>query len=323
MHMDKVTCLMLTFDRFDCFRQSFRCYCDQTYPEKELLIVSHGDKRYQTQVIDYISASGRTDVRTIFLSSRQPLGALRNLAVAEASTRLVCQWDDDDLSHPTRLSVQIAALRTAQADASYLLDHLHLFRDSNSISWCDWSRARRDFGHPGTLLGYTHSLPLYHPDMRLDEDSQLQQSLLAKGARIALLGGFGYLHVYVCHGNNVFKRHHHQMLTRCYGLERETLRAKARLIWDALNAYPIEPPVTIVGHNGDPAFTWRTGEHLLEDCEPEAIPAAKVYAISRNHRNAPSAALDHVNDAIVARCQEVGLAVTRTSDVDISLVNAA
>ena len=34
-------------NRFDFFVKSFKCYEDQTYPNKELVIVNEGPKEYQ------------------------------------------------------------------------------------------------------------------------------------------------------------------------------------------------------------------------------------------------------------------------------------
>ncbi|RXL88910.1 glycosyltransferase, partial [Citrobacter sp. AAK_AS5] len=48
------------------------------------------------------------------------LGALRNQSVAQACGEYLALWDDDDLSAPHRLELQLSALLTLQAGACLL-----------------------------------------------------------------------------------------------------------------------------------------------------------------------------------------------------------
>jgi len=47
-------------------------------------------------------------------------GELRNAGIARASGGLLCVWDDDDLSHPDRLTLQWRALAATGARAVFL-----------------------------------------------------------------------------------------------------------------------------------------------------------------------------------------------------------
>ena len=151
----KISCLMLTRDRFDLFRRSFECYSYQTYANRELVVVANGSADYNELVSRYIQERGRQDVVLECVSDEHPLGYLRNVSLDSGSGDLICQWDDDDLSHPDRLRLQAFGLQVASADASYLLDHLHYFSSAQRLFLNDWRRSRRDLGLASTLLSRT------------------------------------------------------------------------------------------------------------------------------------------------------------------------
>jgi len=247
---------MLTYNRFEQFKRSFGCYCKQSHPDKELVIVSHGDSEYQKRVAQHITESGRTDVRFVRLKTRRPTGALRNIAIQEASGDIVCQWDDDDLYHQDRVQIQLAALLHAEADGSYLLDHLHYFTDTRRMFWCDWTRSRREFGSPNTLMAVKTCLPSYDERLYLNEDSQLQGLLYSAGVRMALLRGFGYSYVYTCHSANICTRFHHEQIARMFGAEAETIRVRQPIIEAALANLEMQGPILVCDHLGEPVFTW-------------------------------------------------------------------
>jgi glycosyltransferase involved in cell wall biosynthesis len=305
---------MLTFNRSEHFERSFACYCNQTYPNKELVIVSQGDEDYRAIIRNRIALSGRADVRTVFLSPDIPLGTLRNVSVEESSGDLVCQWDDDDLNHPDRIAVQLAALQAFGAQASFLLDHLHLFVDTKRIFWCDWVRSRRDFGHAGTLLAYRRTLPRYNSALSSDEDSGLQQALFLQGARIALLRSIGYLYVYVYHGRNVFSRQHHQTLARWLGLERDTLVGRTKTLCRALEVLSIDPPIEVVDYLEEHVFTW-SGEKNPADADmSEQLQSEPTAFVVSNRKSGVTPQVSTVTGrAMARRCEEVGLRVEEYS----------
>lgn len=257
--LEPVSCLMVTQERLDEFRRSFACFCAQDYPTKELVIVTCGSEEYQSRIRAWVESSGRTDVRYVCLQSVMPLGALRNVSCDSARYQLVCQWDDDDLYHPHRLTAQIRAMRWTKSRANFLLDHFHLFRDTGQLYWCNWARSQSHVGFPASLLAYKDVLPRYKEDLTQDEDSVVQAAMIRQNTRISVLAGVGYVYVYVYHGSNVFNRAHHTALTKRYGLEAATLRERASEIHAALYAHSIDPPVSVVDHSGREVFAWAGG----------------------------------------------------------------
>jgi glycosyltransferase involved in cell wall biosynthesis len=282
---------MVTDGRFDCFRRSFLSYCGQRYKNKELIIVTCGSHDYKRQLREYVLSSQRQDVLCVFAEERMSLGALRNLALMQASGPLICQWDDDDYSHPLRLLVQVGIMTEAHAEASYLRDNLHFFCDSRQLFWCDWLSSAKHIGLPGTLLAYKSVVPSYNELLDRREDSEVQNALRSK-TRVAILGGIGYLYLYNYHGTNVFQRSHHAGLVAAYGLEAPTIINKRGILSKALEAYRdwLEPWAVVTDALGTPVFRW-TPESRVSEAEQRIAIRCNVRifgpgsngAVSRPH----------------------------------------
>ncbi|HEX6390539.1 MAG TPA: glycosyltransferase, partial [Solirubrobacteraceae bacterium] len=98
-----ISCLMVTRDRLRLAKAAIASFALQTHPNRELVIVTDGSERYRGALARYVDAIGIDGVRFVVPDEQDlPLGALRNLAVAAARGEIVCQWDDDDYSHPER-----------------------------------------------------------------------------------------------------------------------------------------------------------------------------------------------------------------------------
>lgn len=196
-----VSCLMVTRDRPELARRSVRCFLRQEYPACELVIVDDGADRSLEQ---WVSGLAEPRVRHLRLpDDRLPLGELRNRAVEAAAGELVAQWDDDDLSHPQRLALQVAVL-TANGAAAALLER--------QIIWWPGRRrlalsSRRIW--EGSFLARKSTLTPY-PPLRRGEDTPVIEALLREH-QVVLLDA-PWLFVYCCHGDNTFNAAHWQSL---------------------------------------------------------------------------------------------------------------
>ena len=117
-----VTAVMITGlkrERYPMARISIECFKSQTYPNKNLLIVNHGEESL---------CSNDSRIRELRLqkSRWQTVGDLRNLALEHATGDFIINWDDDDWHHPRRMEVQMKAqmetrMKDGQEDAAVLL----------------------------------------------------------------------------------------------------------------------------------------------------------------------------------------------------------
>lgn len=199
-----VSAMMVTRDRPHKARFALDCFRRQTYPNKELVIVDDGnDDTLAREVAELADPR----IRMVRRPDRgELLGVLRNVAVAEAAGTFVCQWDDDDLSHPLRLEAQIRAIRRTGAQVSVL------------TRWTLWWVAARRFAigeqrmWEGSLVVRKDLVPPY-PNKWIAEDTDVVAQLMDT-ACIAELDQ-PRLYVYIVHGTNTwFPRHFEQFWDR-------------------------------------------------------------------------------------------------------------
>ncbi|MDR3522126.1 MAG: glycosyltransferase family A protein [Acidocella sp.] len=93
----------------------------------------------------------RSDIKIIQPAGCLNLGQLRNIAREAASGEVTCQWDDDDLYHPLRLSTQLRALMEGAYEATVLQDVMQYKPDACAMYLTNW-HATPCGAHPGTLM---------------------------------------------------------------------------------------------------------------------------------------------------------------------------
>jgi glycosyltransferase involved in cell wall biosynthesis len=259
VNLPKISCLLVAAaGRFEHFQRSVRCYCDQTYPNRELVVVNEGPKDYQQKIADHLS--GRTDVRLIFLDGKYTLGSLRNISVALCHGDLFVQWDDDDFNAPERIAVQYAYLnRHPRGKVCFLTDQLHYFFNSKRLFWNDWSAfhsgGRKEYSLiPGTIMAYKKDFSARYPTAgkhcSAGEDSILAYGLLEDEDSVILLSGVGYLHIYSYHGKNVWDEEHHAKIARERALPTSELLTRRDQLSRTIRYMGFDGPVLVTGRDG-------------------------------------------------------------------------
>ena len=253
-----ISCLMVTRDRLALATRAIRSFGDQTHAERELVIVSQGDALYRAGLERFADEQQIPGVRVVAADPELSLGALRNVSLDAAAGDIVCQWDDDDCSHPDRLAEQLAAMQREGAGASFLTEHLQYLEDAGLVFWIDWTMAGGITDEwqlfPGTVMmrrDERFRYPESGPYAQRGEDSVLVDQL-NRNVPIARIGGSGHLYLYRFHGRNTFSREHHHHITTCAGANAE-IEARAAAIRDALDYYPVPKPMTVMGAAG-PVF---------------------------------------------------------------------
>jgi glycosyltransferase involved in cell wall biosynthesis len=85
-----------------------RCFVEQTYLPRELLILNEGEETIG------VEAGNIREIRIEKVATRT-LGDLRNLALELAYGDWLIQWDDDDWYGPERIEAQMRARRSGAA----------------------------------------------------------------------------------------------------------------------------------------------------------------------------------------------------------------
>jgi glycosyltransferase involved in cell wall biosynthesis len=255
-----ITCAMVTAQRLHLALNSLRCFSNQSYPHRELLIICDSEHG-KAQLSAAADALQIARYRVMVLDpGKYTLGALRNVALVEADGAYICQWDDDDLCHPDRLRMQFDAIARADAQASFLTEHLQLFLKPGTLFWCDWLRPRRHNWPPvlpGTVMcrtSLTARYPEHGAEGQRSEDLAFMKTLL-RDEHVALLPSCGWLYIYVTHDANTWDRGHHTMIPRIAGLSQEQLWARRSELLSALTGYELSGPVTVADYLGRPCFS--------------------------------------------------------------------
>jgi glycosyltransferase involved in cell wall biosynthesis len=250
-----MSCMMVTYDRLVLAKRALRSFAEQTWPNRELVVVTDGAPRFRRALEDEAAAAGIANVRFVYAEPGLCLGALRNVALDAARGELICQWDDDDYSHPERLAVQAAHLLAHSAAASFLTEHLQFIEDRRTAFSLDWTgggaRSGLQSWFPGTLMMRRGVRARYPEASRRGEDTALMLEL-ASTVPVVGLGDNPHLYLYQYHGRNVFSEEHHNQL-RVWGVAAERLARDERRIRDTLVRAGVPRPTTVAG-NDAPAF---------------------------------------------------------------------
>lgn len=267
-HFPLITCMLVTAKgRFELARQSIRCFIDQTYTNKELLIVNEGPEPYQRQIQTFVDSLGRNDIRCCWLrgEGEYTLGGLRNIAVGLSRGEIVVQWDDDDFSMPQRLSAQYAFMKKQEGRVCWLSDQLHYYWPTQQLYWDNWAKYHSS-GHkehsliPGTLMAYKATLQTRYPSVgencRAGEDTDFADDLLLiHGEAAVLLEGMGFMQMYTYHGNQVYDLDHHMFISENRSEARDHLLHYRRRIVDAIEYLKLPGVIKVMGSDGL-AFTY-------------------------------------------------------------------
>ena len=253
-----VSCLMVTYDRLGLAKRAIRCFAAQTYPNRELVIVTDGERRFRRCLERFVAETEVEQVRLVPAdTSGLSLGALRNLSLSAASGDVVCQWDDDDCFHSDRIRVQLEHMRAEAGAACFLTDHFQFLEEDRAMVWVDWTlggKSGRDQLLPGTMMMQKDArfrYPETGPYARRGEDSVLLASLYDH-VDVAALRGEGRLYLYTYHGRNTFDREHHRRLVM-FSRSVAELAFEREVIRDAMAQYPVPRPYMVIGRDG-PAF---------------------------------------------------------------------
>ena len=100
---------MVTRNRVKLARRAVQCFAQQTWTNKELVIIDDGTEDYEPILAPY---RGDHEIRYLQIDDDESvkLGGLRNMAIEESRGDVLIQWDDDEWYHPDRIRLQVEAL---------------------------------------------------------------------------------------------------------------------------------------------------------------------------------------------------------------------
>ncbi|HEY9078016.1 MAG TPA: glycosyltransferase [Anaerolineaceae bacterium] len=197
-----VSCMMITKDRPRLAERAIQCFLNQTYPNRELLILDDGD---DDRLEQFVKAQNHPMLRFFRLPREgKTLGELRNLAMNLTSGEFVTQWDDDDLSDPQRIEIQMAAILVQQVDACLLQRHTIWYPQKQRLAISNVRQWESSFICRKAIM------PAY-PALSRGEDTPVIDQI---GAGKIVWIDYPQLYVYTFHGRNTFDALHWEGLWR-------------------------------------------------------------------------------------------------------------
>ena len=244
-----VSCLMVTKSRLQQAQLAIGCFRRQTWPSKELVIL---DESADDRLADWIHGLGDPAIRLFSIrGTREVLGSLRNRSIELATGSFVCQWDDDDLQHPARLEIAMAAMAVTRRPVSFL---------ARQTLWAPLRGRVAVMGvrpYENTVLAARAIMPRY-PHLPRAEDTPVSEALFDRYPPV--LVNLPELYIYVVHGRNTWDESHMNNVWQLATNREEGSATEATLA--ALGqAYPIAEYATLIKMRG--AHGLRSGLEAL------------------------------------------------------------
>lgn len=197
LSMPLVSAICVTRNRVPFLKRAVRDFLDQTYPNKELVIVYDNDDTETNTFIQSITFP----IIAVKNDKKIKLGSLRNLGIQSANGEYIIQWDDDDEYNPKRIEKQLKILQNYGKKACCLARWLIYDNHTNKryiSSHYTWE---------GSILAEKNMMLEYpYPDMSKGEDTVVIEAL--KKDDQLILADIPELYTYHLHWKNTWDRDH-------------------------------------------------------------------------------------------------------------------
>ncbi|WP_160713061.1 glycosyltransferase family A protein [Chitinophaga solisilvae] len=201
MQQPKISCLCISGSRPHLLENTIRCFVAQTYPEKELIIVSRGEDPEYTRITAAFADKG-VRYYGVDAAAETTLGELRNIALQQAGGDYFCVWDDDDWHHARRLEIQYNAA-VSNAKQGTVLAYSLLYDQTRGEAFLSDPVLP-----PGTILCSMEALTeqMRYAPINSGEDTHFLTSLVGGNLLFPLV--CPVLYIYVFHGSNTVSAAH-------------------------------------------------------------------------------------------------------------------
>ncbi len=194
-----VSCITVSRNRHKLLQHSIFQFNQQTHADKELIVIYYSDDEDTVSMIQNIKQDN-IHFYPYNIEKCWTLGDLRNYAIDKTSGDYICVWDDDDIYHPDRISMQLEKI-TGRYVACTIRREIRFNVFTNRL----YLTKRRKHGLEGSLLCKKKFFPKYSK-LNSGEDTPVL-SFLGYDDKIAFLDR-AHLYIYVYHGKNTVSSKH-------------------------------------------------------------------------------------------------------------------
>ena len=210
-----ISCLCISNHRPHHLRKAIACFMAQTYPNKELVILSEKpDPEYEALIAPYSTES----IKYYNVGGpKLTLGECRNMAIEKSTGDYFCIWDDDDWYHAQRLEIQLEEILRSNKSASVLTFCL-LFDSVNKAAHLSLPVLP-----PQTLMCKKSIVTkdIMYPPWNREEDAYFFYTLVVNNILYPIINPI--LYIYVFHGGNTWNLEHFA-LSQGYKMSDEATR---------------------------------------------------------------------------------------------------
>ena len=188
-----ISCLCPTKNNPNMVKKAIDCFNNQTYPNKELILVTDERNPYLEILETFVS----DNIKLFKAPHGSVIGKLRNISVDNASGEYIATWDDDDISFDNRLTEQYKSIIESGKEVCYLTNTLIKDNINNIVGL-----SRKGLCIDCTMLALKSTFPMYdnkasYPNI---EDVPVKKYYMEKG-QIQWLNK-PHLYIYNIHGEN-------------------------------------------------------------------------------------------------------------------------
>jgi glycosyltransferase involved in cell wall biosynthesis len=197
-----ISCVCVTRGKPLLLRSAISYFLDQTYPNKELIIIYEDDDKPTGDVIRRLLPHPSIKAFVVPRKWNVKLGRLRNLGNERAAGEYICQWDDDDWFHSGRLDYQYKTVLESGLGGCVMRRWL-LFDAPAGNAYISHVRSWE-----GSLLCRSDLLrPKRYLNRRSGEETVVIDSLIAERV-IHYIDEAPFLYIYIYHGHNTWGYSH-------------------------------------------------------------------------------------------------------------------
>ena len=194
-----ISCLCPTMNNPDIVKNAIDCFNDQTYVNKELILITDEKNPYLNALKMFVV----DNIKLFIAPHGSTMGVLRNMSLDNANGEYIATWDDDDISSKHRIQTQYNALEESKKKVCYLEKVLVNDKVSN----------RKGISQPGrfidpTMLALKSSFPRYNDEANypIIEDLPIRKHYTKQNEVIFI--NKPNLYTYVIHENNTCEYGH-------------------------------------------------------------------------------------------------------------------
>lgn len=203
--MDKplVSCLCVSSNRPPYLKRAIAHYANQTYPNREMVVVSEKFSQDYQEIIEAAVSSGQL-IRYYWMNEDEKvsLGRLRNYSIEKANGGFICTWDDDDWYHYKRIELQVEATLKSQKNGCIMPFYI-LYDSVHKEAYMSVP-----IPHPVTIFCRKDSITsdINYRDLNKAEDTYLIHNLNQRNTFVPLVNPSLYIYVY--HSKNSWDLSH-------------------------------------------------------------------------------------------------------------------